>query len=289
MVWFPALATDLAVLRNGNEIRHERHVVLGNVTRLFIGSDPNSYIEVPTNEIEHFEKDLSVPPRPPAPVKLAPTAPASVASSVTARSVTPSVKSGVATPPPMGPLAAPLKSAAPLKTDEAVNQSSSRYHIDPDLINSVIRAESGFNPHAVSPKGAQGLMQLMPKTAGDLGVKNAFEPGANVDGGTKYLRELLERYDFDMVKALAAYNAGPHRVEQYHGVPPYYETRAYVARIVRDFNRKKLAQQKAAAEAAKKAAATKTTNKVAATRTLQKIRPAPSLATAPGAQQQASR
>ncbi len=108
-------------------------------------------------------------------------------------------------------------------------------------MNSVIRAESGFNVRAVSPKGAQGLMQLMPKTASQLGVQNAFDPQANVEGGTRYLRELLERYDFDLVKALAAYNAGPQRVEQYGGVPPYYETKVYVARIVRDFNKKKLA------------------------------------------------
>jgi soluble lytic murein transglycosylase-like protein len=95
-------------------------------------------------------------------------------------------------------------------------------------------------------------MQLMPDTASKLGVPNAFDPGANVDGGTRYLRELLERYNFDLIKALAAYNAGPHRVEQYKGVPPYRETRHYVASIVKDFNRKKLAQQKAqkAAQAA---------------------------------------
>ena len=90
-------------------------------------------------------------------------------------------------------------------------------------------------------------MQLMPQTALRLGVANAFDPGANVDGGTRYLRELLQRYDFDLIKALAAYNAGPQRVDQYHGVPPYYETQAYVARIIRDFNHKKLAEQKAAA------------------------------------------
>jgi soluble lytic murein transglycosylase-like protein len=139
------------------------------------------------------------------------------------------------------------------------------------LLNSVIRAESGFNPHAVSRKGAQGLMQLMPETASKLGVPNAFDPGANVDGGTRYLRELLERYNFDLVKALAAYNAGPKRVEQYGGVPPYYETRAYVASIVRDFNRKKLAQQKAAkasqAPPAKVATNKKPTSRTAPTTT----------------------
>ena len=131
--------------------------------------------------------------------------------------------------------------------NEVINAVSSRHHLDPDLINSVIHAESGFNPRAVSPKGAQGLMQLMPQTASRLGVGDAFDPNANVEGGTRYLRELLERYNFDLIKALAAYNAGPQRVEQYHGVPPYYETQAYVARIIRDFNRKKLAERKAAA------------------------------------------
>ena len=133
----------------------------------------------------------------------------------------------------------------PIDLNEVVKAASGTYRLDPDLVNSVIRAESGFNVRAVSPKGAQGLMQLMPQTASELGVQNAFDPQANVEGGTRYLRELLERYDFDLVKALAAYNAGPQRVEQYGGVPPYYETKAYVARIVRDFNKKKLAAKTA--------------------------------------------
>jgi Transglycosylase SLT domain len=143
------------------------------------------------------------------------------------------------------PLAPAVKSLP-----EVVSIASSRYHLDPDLVNSVIHAESGFNTRAVSSKGARGLMQLMPQTASRLGVADPFDPGANVEGGTRYLRELLQRYNFDLIKALAAYNAGPGRVDRYHGVPPYYATQVYVAGIIRDFNRKKLAQQKAAARGA---------------------------------------
>jgi soluble lytic murein transglycosylase-like protein len=203
-----AFSSDLAILRNGFSIRHENRETVGSVTRLYTTPDRAGYVDIATDQIDHFEKDLT----PPAPL----AAPATV--------------------PPR-----------PQRLDDVVNLISSRHHLDPDLVNSVIRAESGFNTRAVSPKGAQGLMQLMPQTASHLGVANPFEPHANVEGGTKYLRELLEQYNFDLIKALAAYNAGPHRVAQYHGVPPYYETRAYVARIVRDFNRKKLAQQKSAA------------------------------------------
>jgi soluble lytic murein transglycosylase-like protein len=130
-------------------------------------------------------------------------------------------------------------------TEDAVTAASNRTGLDPDLISSVIQAESGFNPHAVSRKGAQGLMQLMPSTAAQLGVKDAFNPQQNVQGGSVYLRDLLIQNHLDLARALAAYNAGPRRVAQYHGVPPYYETHAYVSRVIRDFNRKKLAQQRA--------------------------------------------
>jgi hypothetical protein len=125
--------------------------------------------------------------------------------------------------------------------EDIVRSASIRYGIDPDLILSLIRAESAFDPKAVSPKGAQGLMQLMPQTATYLGVENPMDAAANVEGGTRYLRELLTLYHEDIVKALAAYNAGPARIEEYHGVPPYPETIAYITRIVRDLHQRKVA------------------------------------------------
>ncbi len=145
------------------------------------------------------------------------------------------------TPSPPAPKRA---DGQPMDVKGAIAAASTRTQIDPDLISSIIHAESSFNPRAVSPKGAQGLMQLMPGTAARLGVNNAFDPAANVDGGTRYFNQLLESYHNDMAKALAAYNAGPHRVAQYHGVPPYHETRLYVARVIREYNHKKLAQKK---------------------------------------------
>jgi soluble lytic murein transglycosylase-like protein len=222
-----ASATDVATLRNGFTIRHESRAPLGETTRLFLTADGSSFVDVPTAEIVQIEPDLNAPATPEKSSETLATAPAAINPALPA------------TVPPTP------ASTRPADIAEAVNSASGRYRIDPDLVNSVIRAESGFKVHAISPKGAQGLMQLMPGTASNLGVSNAFDPNANVDGGTRYLRELLERYNFDLVKALAAYNAGPHRVEQYGGVPPYLETRKYIASIVRDFNRKKIAQQKA--------------------------------------------
>src|SRR6267154_3719201 len=227
------LAADSAVLRNGFSIRHERRQVIGTITRLFVDGNNSSFVDIPTSEIDHFE---AVPDQP--------------ASSLnTQRSEKPV--------PPV---------QHPIDLNEVINAASGTYRLDPDLVNSVIRAESGFNVRAVSPKGAQGLMQLMPGTASQLGVRNTFDPQANVEGGTRYLRELLERYNFDLVKALAAYNAGPRRVEQFGGVPPYYETRAYVARIVRDFNKKKLAEQNATQSSTKSAGKKSTATHAPATR-----------------------
>jgi hypothetical protein len=151
-------------------------------------------------------------------------------------------------PAPPDPSDVTAKPAGPMDLESIVSAASNLHQIDADFIASVIHAESANNPRAVSPKGAQGLMQLMPGTAGKLGVKDSFDPADNVDGGVRYLRELLLLYNHDMAKALAAYNAGPQRVQQYHGVPPYRETRAYVARVITDYNRKKLAERKQQAQ-----------------------------------------
>ena len=238
MTTLPCRAADSAVLRNGFSIRHERRQVIGTITRLFVDGDDTSFVDIPTAEIDHFE-----------------AAPEDSA-------------------PPRAKIQAPAKPIErPIDLNEAVRAASGIYRLDPDLVNSVIRAESGFNVRAVSPKGAQGLMQLMPQTASQLGVQNAFDPQANIEGGTRYLRELLERYNFDLIKALAAYNAGPERVERYGGVPPYYETKAYVASIVRDFNKKKLAAKAATKSPAQKNPTSKSTATHAASTKSRKTAP----------------
>jgi soluble lytic murein transglycosylase-like protein len=113
-----------------------------------------------------------------------------------------------------------------------IKSLSSEFGVDSSLIKAVIHAESGYNPNAVSPKGAQGLMQLMPKTAQGLKVSNTFDPKENLRGGVRYLRFLLDTFKGDVTLALAAYNAGLNRVSQYGGIPPYQETRDYVSRVL---------------------------------------------------------
>jgi len=127
-----------------------------------------------------------------------------------------------------GPAAAPMPRTP---YDSLITAAALRHRLDEKLITSVIAVESNFDPRAVSPKNARGLMQLMPDTARRLGVTDIFDPEQNINAGARYLRELLDRYSGDLTLALAAYNAGPERVTQYRGVPPFPETRAYLSRI----------------------------------------------------------
>ncbi|HEX6465737.1 MAG TPA: lytic transglycosylase domain-containing protein [Terriglobales bacterium] len=196
-------ASQRAVLRNGFSLVYDHQENQASVTRLYLSSASDTYIDVPSDQIVSVEK------------------------------LTPQ-EEAAAVPPAAPPVVKPAKTL-----QQIVAESARRHSIDADFIHSVIAAESGGKAHAVSPKGAQGLMQLMPATAGKLGVSNRFDPEANVEAGTRYLGDLLARYHYDAQKALAAYNAGPGRVQQYHGVPPYRETQDYIRRIINDFNRRK--------------------------------------------------
>jgi len=122
---------------------------------------------------------------------------------------------------------------------ELVEAAAARYSVDADLITSVIAVESNFDPKALSRKNARGLMQLLPETAARLGVQNIYDPQENIDAGTRYLRELLQKYNNDLVLTLAAYNAGPERVQQYGRVPPFPETLSYVRRVKRSYDKSK--------------------------------------------------
>jgi hypothetical protein len=196
-----AFSAERAVLRNGSVLRLDHRETRGAVTRLFMDRGTENYVDIPGDQIVRFE---AVPELPAVPVQV-------------------------------------LDPVRTTSVQEIVTSASSRYGIDPDLILSLIRAESAFDPKAVSPKGALGLMQLMPQTATLLGVEHPMDAAANVEGGTHYLRDLLVQYNQNLIKALAAYNAGPARIEQYHGVPPYPETIAYITRVIRDLNRRKIA------------------------------------------------
>jgi Transglycosylase SLT domain len=122
---------------------------------------------------------------------------------------------------------------------ELIEAAAARYNVDPDLIASIIAAESNFDPKAISPRNARGLMQLLPATAARLGVQNIFDPRENIDAGTHYLRDLLLLYRNDLALSLAAYNAGPQRVQHYGRIPPFAETQTYVRRVRNAYAKRK--------------------------------------------------
>jgi soluble lytic murein transglycosylase-like protein len=201
-----SLAGEYAVLSTGGRLHIDRHEASGSTVRLYTG---DSVAEISAAKIDRFEPEDYTPP-PPAPV---------AASTVEAA-------------------AAPASATAPTPTDLA-DRAADKYGLPRWLVRSVMKAESGFQPQAVSPKGAIGLMQLMPGTARELGA-NPFDPAGNADAGARYLRDLLVKYNGGLWHALAAYNAGPGAVEKYRGVPPFAETLRYIGRIERD--RKKAEQ-----------------------------------------------
>jgi len=215
----PAPAAEQITLTNGFEISCHHHASVHRRVRLYTGPGNDSYIEVAPGEIASVEK---VPDPPADRVETMASAPAAISPRDT--------DSG---------------KADLTQTDlhEMLARAGHEHNVDVDLLASVVKAESGGNARAVSRAGAQGLMQLMPDTAADLGVTDTFHPEQNVRGGSTYLDELLTRYHDNLSLALAAYNAGPAAVDKYHGIPPYRETRLYVARVIHEFNRRVRARE----------------------------------------------
>jgi soluble lytic murein transglycosylase-like protein len=219
-----ARAAEHITLRNGFSLDCARREVSGDRARLYLlptvaggqAGDDTNYIEVSVGAILRAE---AIPDAAPA---LRSRSVAEGSGSVDAKAST-----------------AAVLTAAELR--QLLARAGSAHNIDADLLASVVQAESNGNAHAVSRAGAQGLMQLMPATASELNVHNSFAPEENIGGGTAYLDQLLTRYRDNIALALAAYNAGPAAVDRYHGIPPYAETRAYVARVIREFNRRKRA------------------------------------------------
>lgn len=188
-------AGEYAVLATGFRLHVERHSTEGAATTLYLAGGGST--TVPASQIETFEAE---------------DAPASAAAR------------------PAEPASAPAKPGL----DAMIQQVAERHGVHPALVSSVVAAESASNPKAVSPKGAVGLMQLMPGTAKDLGVSNPMDAAQNLEGGTAYLRQLLERYqgyDNQLERAVAAYNAGPGKVDLHGGMPPYRETVDFVSRV----------------------------------------------------------
>jgi len=214
-------AAELVTLRNGFEMRCNHHGEAEGRVRLFLGVSEDNYIEVEPKDIAGVEQVED----------LTPTADAVAMPGTTL---------------PVQGRSAKLNQA---DLGEMLAKAGQEHNLDVDLLASIVKAESGGNTRAVSRAGARGLMQLMPKTASGLGVEDSFKPEQNVRGGSTYLDELLKRYDNKLALALAAYNAGPGAVDKYHGIPPYHETQAYVARVIHEFNRRVLAREAQARQA----------------------------------------
>lgn len=143
----------------------------------------------------------------------------------------PGNRRALSTSQPVDPGSPVTETMTPESVDKAIEAAAERHGVDPNLVRAVVKVESNFNPHAVSSKGAMGLMQLMPSTAKSLSVGNAFDPNQNVDAGVRHLKSLLDSYNGNVELSLAAYNAGQGAVSRNKGIPPYRETREYVKKI----------------------------------------------------------
>jgi soluble lytic murein transglycosylase-like protein len=192
-----AMAGEYAVLASGARLYADRHESDGGKVTLYSKAGST---EMDASLVSRFEQEEY-------------TAPAASAS----------------------PVAAPA-AVKPATTTELIDKAARKYGLPPSFVRAVVAAESGYRADAVSPKGAIGLMQLMPSTARDLGAdpKNREQ---NIDAGTRYLRDLLLKYDSHAYHALAAYNAGPGAVDKYHGVPPYRETQNYILTVLRNWRK----------------------------------------------------
>lgn len=198
----PVWAGEYAVFQSGARLRIDRHETLGDTVRLHAGGGT---IEMPASEIAAFEPEEHVAP-----------------------------------PPATAQPQAAAHTAAPVPTPDAarrlIEEAARKYSIDANLLHSLVKAESGYRQDAVSPKGAIGLMQLMPSTARMYGA-DPTDAAQNVEAGTRYLAELLLKYNGGVYRALAAYNAGPGAVDRHGDIPPYRETREYVRRVVENWTR----------------------------------------------------
>ncbi len=201
----PARAAERVALANGFDLRCDHHAQVGSMIRLYTTRGEADYIEIQPEKITGFE---TVPDPPPT-----------------------ALAHAAATPRQQVVL-------SPADLRQMLAKAGQQHNLDADLLASVVKAESNGNSGAISRAGARGLMQLMPRTAAEQGVNDSFRPEENVRGGSAYLNALLIKYHDNIALALAAYNAGPAAVDKYHGIPPYHETRAYVARVIHEFNRR---------------------------------------------------
>ncbi len=219
-------ALEHVTLRNGFEFDCDRQETVGERLRLYLATDPGA--SAPVGAAGYLEVGKDAVLRVDALPNRSASSPA--ASSHVIDSLHP-------------PSGARPTSLTPADMHQMLAHAGAEHRVDEDLLASVVRAESGGRVAAISRTGARGLMQLMPQTAAAMGVADAFIPEQNINGGSAYLDWLLTRYHDDVALALAGYNAGPAAVDRFHGVPPFRETRAYVATVIREFNRRKLARR----------------------------------------------